>query len=55
VSPKFMQDIRNQPIVLEEFDEKFWTAVVNRVTVFPDGRLKFCFKGGSEVETERFR
>lgn len=47
---KFIRDIRNQPLALEEFDEILWTAIVDRVMVFPDGRLRFCFKNGFEVD-----
>ena len=31
-----------------EFDEKLWHAVVDRVTVYNDGRLVFTFTNGSE-------
>lgn len=47
---QFVRDIRNQPLILDEFDEKLWTAIVDRVKVFADGRLQFFFKGGSEVD-----
>jgi len=36
--------------VLTEFDEKLWTAAIDRVTVMLDDRFVFRFKDGSEVE-----
>ena len=32
-----------------EFDEKLWHAVVDRVTVYNDGRLVYSLKDGSEI------
>ena len=43
----FIKGIEARPLVLEEFDEKLWTVAVDRVTVMPDGRLLFGFKGGT--------
>jgi len=36
--------------VLTEFDEKLWTAAIDRVTVTLDDRLVFRFKDGMDVE-----
>jgi hypothetical protein len=36
--------------VLEEFDEKLWFAVIDKVTVLTDGGLQFNFKDGTCVE-----
>ena len=32
-----------------EFSPRRWNAIVDRVTVYSDGRLVFCFQNGSEV------
>jgi hypothetical protein len=49
VLDKFIRDIEVQSPVVDNFDEKLWTVVVDHVTVFPDGQMRFCFKDGSEV------
>lgn len=36
--------------LLTEFDEQFWIAAVDKVTVFQDGRLLFAFKDGTEIK-----
>ncbi len=46
---KFIRDIQNQPLVLEEFDEMLWTAIVDHVTVLVDRQLRFFFKDGSDI------
>mgnify|MGYP002345218207 CR=1 FL=1 len=46
---KFNHDIRNQPLVLEEFDEKLWTAIVDHVNVFQDGQMRFWFKDSTGI------
>ncbi|MCL1897038.1 MAG: recombinase family protein, partial [Clostridiales bacterium] len=45
----FLCGIATSPQVLTEFDEKLWTATIDRVTVMLDDRLVFRFKDGSEV------
>ncbi len=35
---------------LDEFDESLWTAVVDKATAYPDGRLVFTFRNGMEIE-----
>ena len=36
--------------LLTEFDEQFWIAAVDKVTVFQNGRLLFAFKNGTEIK-----
>ena len=36
--------------LMTEFDEQFWIAAVDKVTVFHDGRLMFAFKEGTEIK-----
>ena len=38
---------RDEP--LTEFDDRLWLAVIDTVTVHPDGRLVFKFQNGTEV------
>jgi len=50
----FIHDIEIRPLVLTEFDEKLWLAVVDRVIVGKGGRMVFRFRGGVEVVGELF-
>ncbi|MGE5417441.1 MAG: recombinase family protein [Acidobacteriota bacterium] len=46
----FIRDIETRPLIIEEFDEKLWAAIVDNVTVLPDGRLVYTFKDGTAIE-----
>ena len=46
----FLRNIASSPRVLAEFDEKLWTAAIDRVTVMLDDRFVFRFKDGMDVE-----
>jgi site-specific DNA recombinase len=46
----FIRDIRTRPLVLEEFDEKLWIAVIDKAKVLSDGQMQFYFKDGTCVE-----
>ncbi|MDD3888941.1 MAG: recombinase family protein [Syntrophomonadaceae bacterium] len=41
---RFIREIETRPLVIEEFDEKLWVVVVEKVTVHRNGRLEFVFK-----------
>ena len=45
----FMFEVRELD-VLTEFDEKFWLAVIDKVTVHTDGRMTFRFRSGTEID-----
>jgi DNA invertase Pin-like site-specific DNA recombinase len=45
----FIRDIKRRPLVIAEFDEGLWAAVVESVTVAEDGKATFRFKNGSEI------
>jgi hypothetical protein len=49
----FIEELKKQPLVLEAWDERLWIAILDRATVFRDGRIVFRFKNGSEIEVER--
>lgn len=49
----FIGALKRQPLVLEEWNERLWVALVERATVFRDGRIVFKFKNGREIEVER--
>ena len=46
----FIRDIQSRELVITEFDEKLWLAVVDQVKVSRDGAMTFLFKNGSKVE-----
>ncbi|MDR1692094.1 MAG: recombinase family protein [Oscillospiraceae bacterium] len=45
----FIRDIASRPLVLTEFDEKLWLAVIDTATVGQDGRVTFRFRNGTEI------
>ena len=49
----FIGALKKQPLVLEEWDERLWIAILDRGTVSRDGRIVFKFKSGREIEAER--
>lgn len=48
----FIASIKEQPLVLEEWNERLWVGLLEKATVFPDGRMVFQFKNGAEIEVE---
>lgn len=49
----FIEALKIQPLVLEEWDERLWITILDWATVFKDGKVVFKFKGGREIEVER--
>jgi len=49
----FIEALKKQPLVLEEWDERLWIAILDRATIYRDGRIAFRFKSGREIEVER--
>ena len=45
----FIKDIKSRPLVITEFDEKLWLAVIDTAMVAQDGTMTFKFKNGSEI------
>lgn len=46
---EFMQEIRTRENLLNEFDVDLWIAVIESVIVFPNGKMCFTFKDGTEI------
>ena len=46
----FILELSKCKELLAEFDEKLWVAIIDKVTVFQDGRLMFVFKDRTEIE-----
>ncbi len=47
----FIKDIESRPLVITEFDDKLWLAVVDTATVGRDGTMTFRFRNGTEITT----
>ena len=45
----FIKDVESRPLVISEFDEKLWLAVIDTATVAQDSAITFRFRNGSEV------
>ena len=48
----FIESIKQQPLVLEVWNERLWVGLLEKATVFHDGRMVFQFKNGTEIEVE---
>lgn len=48
----FIASIKEQPLVLEEWNERLWVGLLEKATVFHNGRMIFQFKNGAEIEVE---
>lgn len=46
----FMFALSEQGCELTEFDESLWIVMVQKATVYQDGRLVFTFQNGTEIE-----
>lgn len=46
----FIESIKKQPLVLEVWSERLWVGLLDKATVFHDGRMVFQFKNGAEIE-----
>lgn len=48
----FIESIKKQPLVLEVWSERLWVGLLEKATVFHDGRMVFQFKNGIATETK---
>ena len=48
----FNEKLRTQPLVLERWDAQLWTLLLDKATVFRDGRIEFCFRNGFKTSVE---
>jgi len=48
----FIESIKEQPLVLESWNERLWVGLLEKATVFHDGRMVFEFKNGTEIEVK---
>ena len=45
----FIKDVESRPLVISEFDENLWLAVIDTATVARDSTISFRFRNGSEI------
>lgn len=41
--------LAKQPLVVSEWDERLWVTLLDRATVYRDGRISFRVKSGKEM------
>lgn len=46
----FVDTMEQQHGTLTEFSESLWLAVIEKATVYTDGRLVFTLMNGTEIE-----
>lgn len=46
----FVDTMKQQHEALTEFSEGLWSAVVEKATVYNDGRIVFTLMNGTEIE-----
>ncbi len=46
----FMLELSRRKELLTEFDDNLWVSIVDKVTVFHDGRVVFTFKDGTKIK-----
>jgi len=46
----FMIELSKRKELLTEFDENLWVSIIDKATVFHDGRVIFEFKDGTKIE-----
>jgi FKBP-type peptidyl-prolyl cis-trans isomerase (trigger factor) len=46
----YIRTLKQSDILLTEFDEEFWNAVIDRVTVNVDGGVTFVFRDGTKLD-----
>ncbi|MDY5772976.1 MAG: recombinase zinc beta ribbon domain-containing protein, partial [Bacteroidaceae bacterium] len=52
VLDRFIKDIRGMKALPIDFSDRLWNALVEKLTIYPDGTAEFLFKNGTTV-TER--
>ena len=45
----FIESIKQQPLIVEAWDETLWLSLLDTATVYGDGRITFLFKNGTEI------
>lgn len=48
----FITELKNQPLVLETWDEDVWSYLIDKATVNSDGTITFLFRNGKEINVK---
>ena len=48
---RFIEDIKDRPLVIDEWDESLWIAVIEKLVVNLDDTLSYVFKNGLDIVT----
>jgi hypothetical protein len=48
----FITELKNQPLVLETWDEDVWSYLIDKATVNSDGTITFLFRNGKEITVD---
>ena len=43
----FIEDLKNNDVVITEFDERLWYSLVEKAIVYADGKIEFKFKNSN--------
>lgn len=46
---KYVNTLKKQNKVITDFDKDLWMCVIDKVVIYPDRKIIFHFKDGSEV------
>ena len=47
---RFMDTLKDQPLVLPDWDEQLWARIVESITLHSDKRAEVCFVSGITIE-----
>lgn len=45
----FIESLKQQPLIVEAWDETLWLSLLDTATVYADGSITFLFKNGTEI------
>ncbi len=45
----FIENLKKQPLVIEEWDEALWSLMIEKAVVGRDGSIRFIFYNGMEI------
>lgn len=45
----FIAALKENPLIIEEFDEELWICLLESATVHAEGRVTFCFRDGTKI------
>lgn len=45
----FIVNLKNQPFVVDEWDERLWCLMIEKAVVGRDGSINFVFYNGTEI------